>query len=141
MPKFDIQCKKCNTVIEIVLTVYKDAMKKPCELCNCVTVWETQAPLTNMQPDKYWSGQVTPHAGYVTSGSFLKRFEKQNHLEKVDRSVYEEAQKKSANRHSEMVKKNKENTIKFLEKELAPVEISPDGTTVKEQKKFIKDRT
>lgn len=140
MPKFDVQCKRCEQVKEVVLTVYKDNFKQSCDICNCITWWETQAPLTNMQPDKYWSGQVTPHAGYVTSGSFLKRFEKQNHLEKVDRSTYEEVKKKQDNRYRDVAAKNAKGTKGFLEKELASVEISPDGTTIKEQRKFIKAR-
>lgn len=108
-----------------------------CELCNGFL--ELVPSLPSMQPDKMWAGHMT-EAGYVTSGSFLKRYRKQNNLERVDRSIYEEAQKKSANRHKEMVERNKQNTIKFLEKELASVEISPDGTTYKEQRDFIKAR-
>lgn len=140
MPRFDIQCVRCKQIKEVVLTTYQDNFKQSCDICNCITWWETQAPLTAMQPDKYWAGQVTQHAGYVTSGSYLKRFEKQNNLERVDESVLNEVHKKSKNRVGEWQKKNGEELNKFLNKELASVEISNDGNTVKEINKFNKVR-
>lgn len=140
MPKFDIQCVRCKQIKEVILTVYKDNFKQNCDICNFITWWETQAPLVNMQPDKYWSGRVTNHAGYVTSGSYLKRFEKQNNLERVDQSVLDEVKKKSDNRVPEWQAKNKKGLNDFLQKELGDVEITPDGNTVKERNKYNKVR-
>lgn len=93
------------------------------------------------QPDKYWAGYETQHAGYVTSGSFLKRFEKQNNLERVTNKDMELVQKNAKKKKQDDLQKNVDNLNKFLEKELAPVEISNDGNTVKEQNKFNKVRS
>lgn len=140
MPMFDTRCKRCNTVKERLLTEFKENFKMECDVCSCITWWECEWPLVSMQPDKYWAGQVTNHAGYVTSGSYLKRFEKQNHLERVDRSVLEEVEKKADRRVSDWQDNNRKNLNKFLTKELADVEISNDGNTVKEQNKYNKVR-
>ena len=125
MPKFDVQCKRCETVKEVILVVYKDAVKLPCERCNCITWWETQAPLTNMQPDKMWAGHMT-EAGYVTSGSFLKRYRKQNNLERVDRSTYEEVQKKSKNRVSEHIRKTAKQKHDIIAAEVSQLDLPSD---------------
>lgn len=151
MPVFSLQCIACNTIVEKnfsggwdfiryqkYLEKYLESLKihsgyslihtnPNLQYCECGQPQDAITPATNMQPDKYWAGQMTDHAGYVTSGSFLKRFEKQNYLERVDRSVMEEAQKNTKLRKKEKLDKNKDNLEKFLAKELAPVEISPDN--------------
>lgn len=106
MPLFDIKCKRCNQVKEVMLASYRDNMKLPCDFCNCITWWETQAPLVSMQPDNMWAGHMV-HGKYVTSKSFLNRYEKQNHLERVDPSVIEEVKKKSKSRLANPFKTNK----------------------------------
>ena len=139
MPLFDIKCKRCSNTKEVIIPIYKEAMKMSCDFCNCITWWETQAPLVSMQPDNMWAGHQV-HGQHITSKSFLKRYEKQNHLERVDRSTLEEVQKKSKTRMAKAIETSNDNIGKFLEKELSGVEISNDGNTVKEQNKFNKER-
>lgn len=115
------------------------ASHQVCEMCGGFL--ELLPSLPSMQPDKYWAGHETTHAGYVTSGSFLKRFEKQNNLERVSNRDMEQVQKNARKKKQDDRQKNADNLNKFLEKELAPVEISNDGNTVKEQNKFNKVRT
>lgn len=143
MPIFDIQCLKCNNKVEAIMTACPDnyEITKECDMCGQVVIHTVLPPLTSMQPDKYWAGHNTQHAGYVTSGSFLKRFEKQNNLERVSNKDMEQVQKNARKKKQDDRQKNADNLNKFLEKELAPVEISNDGNTVKEQNKFNKVRT
>lgn len=140
MPLFDIKCKRCNHIKEVIIPVYKKAMKMSCDFCSCITWWETQAPLVSMQPDNMWAGHMV-HGKHITSKSFLNRYEKQNHLERVDRSILDEVRKKSEKRMSNVIQQSSDNIGKFLEKELSGVEISNDGNTVKEQNKFNKARS
>lgn len=143
MPIFDVECLKCNNKVEAIMTACPDSYEvtKECAFCGRPTLHTVLPPLTSMQPDKYWAGHNTTHAGYVTSGSFLKRFEKQNNLERVTNRDMEQVQKNARKKKQDDRQKNADNLNKFLEKELAPIEISNDGNTVKEQNKFNKVRT
>lgn len=125
MPQFDIQCVRCKQIKEVVITTYKDNFKRSCDICNCVTWWETQAPLTNMQPDNMWAGHMV-HGKHITSKSFLNRYEKQNNLERVDRSILEEVKKKHDRRIPEAFDKNKKKLHDTIANEVKQLNLPND---------------
>jgi hypothetical protein len=92
------------------------------QICACGGFMELIPSLPFMQPDKYWAGHVVD-GQYVTSGSFLNRYRKQNNLERVDRSIFEEVQKKSKTRVTDAIKKNDKKLEQSIVNTLADVEI------------------
>jgi hypothetical protein len=92
------------------------------QICGCGGFMELIPSLPSMQPDKYWAGHVVD-GQYVTSGSFLNRYRKQNNLERVDRSIYEEVQKKSERKLQDHIKKNDKKLEQSIVNTLADVEI------------------
>ena len=118
MPLYDIQCKVCLDVIEIVMSVCPDnyIIKSSCDTCNCVSEFDVLPPLTSMQADNMWSGIQNQH-GYFTSKQSYNKYLKDNNYERADRSTYEQVQKKANNRVSDHIKK----TAKAKEKAIAEV--------------------
>lgn len=138
MPLFDIECKNCKRIHEVFLDKYEEVIVFNCS--NCKNKYhEVLPPLVSMQPDSMWFGKQTD-LGYFTSKKTFNNYIKQNNLERVDRSILEDAHKKYNERKADPLKKTRKQMEKFLEKELASVEISPDGTTIKEINDFNKAR-
>lgn len=90
------------------------------QTCDCGGFMELIPSLTAMQPDSMWSGVSNQH-GYFTSKKSYNNFLKTNNIERVDRSIYEQVQKKSQNKVSEHINKTskaKENAIADVVKHL-----------------------
>lgn len=141
MPLFDTQCGGCGNIKEEIVTNCPDNFKKTiyCSFCEGMILHDILPPLTAMQPDNMW------HFGNTSLGNFTSKKEyntyiKNNNIERATRENYESVQKKQANRFETVAKANKEKLNKFIEKELAGVEVSPDGNTVKEKNKYNKVR-
>jgi hypothetical protein len=138
MPLFDIECRKCNRVHEVVMEWQEEAVVFNCSGCTN-QYHDLLPPLTAMQPDNMWHNGQTG-LGNFNSKKQYKDYIKNNNLERATRENYESAQKKQSKRFETVAQKNKENLTKFIEKELSGVEVSPDGNTVKEKNKFTKAR-
>jgi hypothetical protein len=142
MPLFDLECKKCKTIInDVVLQKYQYRPRlrnNPCNNCGG-TVFETLAPLTAMQPDNMWAGTDT-RIGYFTSKSQYERTLKDRNIVTVDKKELDKVKKNVYNVKQNRIKKQINNLNSFVEKELASVEISPDGNTVKEKNKYARKR-
>jgi hypothetical protein len=142
MPMFDLQCKKCKNIREDVwLSVYTDKVvlfDDKCRNCRC-KVFEVMAPLTAMQPDNMWSGQNTKF-GYFTSKSQYEQSLKDRNLVTIDKKELDSTRKKVYNTRQDNKRKQAQATNDFLNQQLASVEISPDGNTVKERNKYARKR-
>ena len=127
MPIFDVRCEKCKYEQESIMTACPDnyTVTKECSICSETTIHTVLPPLVSMQPDKYWAGQMV-HGQYTTSSSFVKRYEKQNNLERVDRSVFEEVQKKQENRIPEAIKKTRKPLHDIIANEVTQLNLPND---------------
>lgn len=76
------------------------------QTCDCGGFMELIPSLPSMQPDNMWSGQVK-NGQYFTSKKQYNNYIKENNLERVDRSTYEQVQKKASNRVSDHIQKTK----------------------------------
>lgn len=88
----------------------------------------------NMQPDKYWSGQVV-HGKYVTSKKQIDR-----DIEPVTRDRLEWVRKQKRKRVKEHAEKSAKNLRDYLTRQLSDVTIEPDGNSVKERMKYERAR-
>jgi hypothetical protein len=142
MPRFDLQCKKCKAIREDVwLSVYQDMImdvQNKCRKCKC-KMFEVMAPLTAMQPDNMWSGTDT-RFGYFTSKSQYEKTLRDKNIVTVDKKELDTVRKNVYNVKQDTKKKRQKSIHDFLAKELASVEISPDGTTQKERDLYVRKR-
>jgi len=109
------------------------------QICSCGGFQELVAPLTNMQPDNMWAGQNTKF-GYFTSKSQYEQSLKDRNLVTIDKKELDNTRKKVYNTRQDNKRKQAEATNDFLAQQLASVEISPDGNTVKERNKYARKR-
>lgn len=143
MPLFDLECKKCKSVWpDVMLGYYRDLVivpkSKKCSNCGSVR-FEILAPLTAMQPDSMWFGQQTQF-GYFTSKSQYEQTLKDKNLVTIDKKELDTHRNKVYNTRQDNIKKQRAKTNEFLAEQLASVEISPDGNTVKERNKYARKR-
>lgn len=109
------------------------------QVCKCAGFQELVTPLTNMQPDNMWSG-VNTQQGYFTSKSEYQKVLKQRGLESVTMRELEGIRKNVKKTKQAKFDKQLNNLTKHIQKELAGVEVSPDGNTVKDKRKYVKSR-
>lgn len=126
MPLFDIECRKCKRVHEVVMEWQEEAVVFNCSNCHN-KYHDLLAPLTAMQPDNMWFGKQT-NLGYFNSKKEYKDYIKNNNLERATRDNYESAQKNQSKRFETVAQKNKENLNKFIEKEIVHTIDLPEGT-------------
>lgn len=142
MPLYDLQCKKCKNIREDVwLSCYQDMImdiQNKCRKCKC-KMFEVMAPLTAMQPDSMWSGQNT-RFGYFTSKSQYEQTLKDKNIVSVDKKELDTVRKNVYNTQKDNKRKQAKATNDFLNQQLASVEISPDGNTLKERNKYARKR-
>lgn len=143
MPLYDLQCKKCESVWpDVLLGYYRDLVivpkSKKCSNCGSVR-FEIMAPLCAMQPDTMWSGQQT-NMGYFTSKSQYENTLKEKNLVTIGKKELDTHRKKVYNTRQDNKRKQAQATNDFLNQQLASVEISPDGNTVKERNKYARKR-
>jgi hypothetical protein len=109
------------------------------QVCKCGGFQELVAPLTNMQPDNMWAGTDT-RLGYFTSKSKYEQTLKDRNLVSVDKKELDTVRKNVYNTKQDNKRKQVKATNDFLNQQLASVEISPDGNTLKERNKYARKR-
>jgi hypothetical protein len=134
-----------DTIGEVEYYSFEDIKKYPkfhnveWQKCDCGGFQELVAPLCAMQPDNMWAGTDT-RMGYFTSKSKYERTLKDRNIATVDKKELDKINKNVYNVKQDKIKKQINNLNSFVEKELASVEISPDGNTVKEKNKYARKR-
>jgi len=103
MPIYEYECTIHGR--EEVLYITTDA-PKTFRCNNVINRWKMVWSLVSMQPDNMWSGKITD-LGYFTSKQKFEQHIKNNNLERIDRGGYEQVQKKSKNKLSEIKRKQK----------------------------------
>ena len=139
---FDLQCKKCKMIHrDVIIPKYHKTLTMKNNWCNnCKGIrFETLAPLCAMQPDSMWSGQQTQF-GYFTSKSQYEQTLKDKNFATIDKKELDTYRNKVYNTRQDSIKKQRAKTNEFLAEQLASVEISPDGNTVKERNKYARKR-
>jgi len=163
MPLYDFQCIECEKVEEklfpkaIDFMLYQKYLEEYIEeldvipgytvihtdlylhYCECGQPQQVYTPLPSMQPDSMWAGTDT-RMGYFTSKSKYERTLKDRNIVTVDKKELDKINKNVYNVKQDKIKKQINNLNSFVEKELASVEISPDGNTVKEKNKYARKR-
>lgn len=109
------------------------------QVCRCGGFQELVTPLTTMHPDKMWSG-INTGQGYFTSQKSYDRVVKQKGLESVTVRELESIRKNVRKTKQAKRERQLNNLTAHIQKELAHVEISPDGNTVKEKRKYARKR-
>lgn len=109
------------------------------QICSCGGFQELVTPLTSMHPDKMWSG-INTGQGYFTSQKSYDRVVKQKGLESVTVRELESIRKNVRKTKQAKRERQLNNLTAHIQKELAHVEISPDGNTVKEKRKYLRKR-
>lgn len=84
----------------------------------CGGFMELIPSLPAMHPDTMWSGQMTQQ-GYFTSQKKLNQFRKERHIEKVDRSIIEEIQKKAEQRPQKLFEKTQKDVQRCIDRYIA----------------------
>jgi hypothetical protein len=109
------------------------------QVCKCGGFQELVAPLCAMQPDSMWSGTNT-RFGYFTSKSQYEQTLKDKNIVSVDKKELDTVRKNVYNTQKDNKRKQAKTTNDFLNQQLASVEISPDGNTLKERNKYARKR-
>lgn len=138
MPLFDIECRKCKRIHEVVAEWQDVAVVFNCSGCNN-KYHDMLAPLTAMHPDNMWSGTDT-RFGHFTSKSQYNQLLKERNIVTVDKKELDTVKKNVYNAKQDKLNKLKKNVNEYVEKELTNVEISPDGNTIKERNKYVRKR-
>ena len=96
-------------------------------------------PLVAMQPDNMWSGTDT-RFGHFTSKSQYNQLLKERSIESISKKELDTVKKNVYTAKQDRKNKINKNRNEFLNQELANVEISPDGNTIKERNKYVRKR-
>ena len=141
MPLFDVRCEKCKYEEETILSSCPDnyRVRRGCDICGIKTVHTVLPALTNMQPDNMWSGTHTS-IGYFTSKSEHNKILRERNIEALTPKEFSDLNKKVKKLKIEKRQKQLNNLNKHIQKELAGVEISPDGNTMKNKREFLQAR-
>lgn len=138
MPLFDIKCKKCKRVHEVILDEYREVVVFNCSQCTNKH-HEVLPPLVAMQPDTMWAGQNT-NQGYFTSKSEYNKVLKEKNLETITHRELENVRKNVAKAKNDKKEKQLNNLISHLTNDLKDVTIDPDGNTLKERNTYVRTR-
>lgn len=134
---YEEQSKGKHPGYEIIFIVETPKNFQTCD--NCGGPQEVQVPLTNMQPDDMWSGRNTERGYYTSKSEYLQELKNKN-IESVSLNELSNINRNAKKARQEKREKQLNNLTEHIHKELAGVEISPDGNTVSEKRKYARKR-
>ena len=138
MPVYEYECESGHQWEEYrPLAKYSDV--SPCPKKRCTKIGKLNYSLVSVHPDNMWSG-VDTQFGHFTSRTAYERLLKERGLVTIDKKELDKTRKKVYNTKQDNKRKQAQATNDFLNQQLASVEISPDGNTVKERNKYARKR-
>ncbi len=111
MPLYDIQCDKCNTVQEVLVTDYCDKYVTDCKVCKRETLHTTLVPLATMRPDIHWSGTEVDNRVVYSEKEYK---ELMGNVEPATRANREWVEKRKQDALIDLEKKKEQRRDKFF---------------------------